>query len=89
MKPSLFTFAYVIVIHVYKLILKVKFSLCLINHYATSVLYIMTSYGLDERGVGVRVPVGSRIVHTGSRAHPTSYTMGTRDAFLGGIAAGA
>jgi hypothetical protein len=43
---------------------------------------IATVYGLDDRGVGVRVPVGSRIsllhvVQTGSGAHPASYPMGT------------
>jgi hypothetical protein len=41
-----------------------------------------TGYGLDDRGVGVRVPVGSRIfsphiVQTGSDAQPVSYPMGT------------
>jgi hypothetical protein len=30
--------------------------------YFRSVFGIATSYGLDDRGVGVRVPVGSRIV---------------------------
>jgi hypothetical protein len=29
-----------------------------------SVVGIATSYGLDDRGVGVRVPVGSRILST-------------------------
>jgi hypothetical protein len=51
---------------------------------------IATGYGLDDRGVGVRVPVGSRIfflhvVQTGSGAHPTSYSM---DSFPGGKTAG-
>jgi hypothetical protein len=45
-----------------------------------SVVGIETGYGLDYRGVGVRVPIGSRIsllhvVHTGSGVHPTSYPM--------------
>jgi hypothetical protein len=49
-----------------------------------SVVGIATGYGLDDRGVGVRVPVGSRIsflrvVQTGSGAHPTSYPMVPRD----------
>jgi hypothetical protein len=53
-----------------------------------SVVGIATSYVLDDRVVGVRVPVGSRIftspiVQTGSGAHPTSYTMGTWVSFLG------
>jgi hypothetical protein len=36
---------------------------------------IATAYGLDGRGVGIRVPLGARfflhIVQTGSEAHPT------------------
>jgi hypothetical protein len=49
---------------------------------------IATGYGLDDRGVGVRVPVGLRIfthhvVQTGSGVHPTSYPMGTGDSFPG------
>jgi hypothetical protein len=42
---------------------------------------IGTGYGLDDGGVAVRVPVGSRIViQTGSGAHPaSSYPMGTGD----------
>jgi hypothetical protein len=54
---------------------------------------IATGYRLENRGVGVRVPVGSRIVlhvaQTGSGAHPASYPMGTRSSFPGGKAAGA
>jgi hypothetical protein len=55
---------------------------------------IETSYGLDDRGVGVRVPVGSRIFpspnrQTGSEVHPTFYPMGTGGSFPGGKAAGA
>jgi hypothetical protein len=43
---------------------------------------IATGYGLDDRGVGVRVPVGSEfsllhVVQTGSGVHPASYPMGT------------
>jgi hypothetical protein len=38
------------------------------------------NYGLDDRGVGVRVPVGSSVVHT------TSYPMGTEGSFTGGKA---
>jgi hypothetical protein len=54
-----------------------------------SVVGITTSYGLDKRGVGVRVPVGSRIFFSPCRpdrlwVHPTSYPVGT-----GGKAAGA
>jgi hypothetical protein len=40
-----------------------------------------TGYGLDDEGVGVRVPLGSRsllhVIQTGSVVHPTSYPMGT------------
>ncbi|PNF40176.1 hypothetical protein B7P43_G08264, partial [Cryptotermes secundus] len=50
---------------------------------------IATAYGLDDRGVAVRVPVGSEFsllhtVQTGSGAHPTSYPMGTRGSLAGG-----
>jgi hypothetical protein len=38
---------------------------------------IATSYGLDDRGVGVQA---------GSGAHPTSYPMGTGGIFPGGKA---
>jgi hypothetical protein len=54
-----------------------------------SVAGIATSYGLDDRGVGVRVPVGSRIFSPPNRPdHPTSYPMGTGGSFPGGKAAG-
>jgi hypothetical protein len=53
-----------------------------------SVVGIATGNGLDDRGVGFRVPVGSEfsllhVVQTGSGTHPTSYPMGTGDIFLG------
>jgi hypothetical protein len=42
---------------------------------------IATGYGLDDRGVGVRVPVGPRIFSSPRRPdplwEPTSYPMGT------------
>jgi hypothetical protein len=43
---------------------------------------IATGYGLDDRGVGVLVPIGQQfsllhVVQTGSGAHPASYPMGT------------
>jgi hypothetical protein len=46
------------------------------------VVAIVTSYGMDDRGVGFLVPVGSIIflltfIQTGSVAHPTPYPMGT------------
>jgi hypothetical protein len=50
-----------------------------------SVVVIPTGYGLEDKGVGVGVPVEARIFfQTGSGAHPASYPMGT-----GGKAAGA
>jgi hypothetical protein len=53
-----------------------------------SVVGIATGYGLSDRGVEVRVPVGSRIftspiVQTGSGVHPTSCTMGNGGSFPG------
>jgi hypothetical protein len=59
-----------------------------------SAVGIATAYGLDDRGVGVRVPVGSEfsllhIVQTDSGAYPASHPMGTEDSFTGGKAAGA
>jgi hypothetical protein len=53
-----------------------------------SVVGIATGYGLDDRGVGVRVPVGSRIFSTGPGAHPTSYPMSTGGSFPGDKAVG-
>jgi hypothetical protein len=41
-----------------------------------------TAYGLDDRGIEVRVPVGSRI-STGSAVLPTSYLMGPGGSVLG------
>jgi hypothetical protein len=59
-----------------------------------SAVGIATGYGLDGRGVGVRVPVGQdfclfRVIQTGSGAHPASYPIGTGGSFPGGKAAGA
>jgi hypothetical protein len=54
-----------------------------------SVVGIATSYGLDDQGVGVRVPVGSRIFSSSDRPDQTSYPMGTVGSFPGGKAAGA
>jgi hypothetical protein len=70
-----------------------SFSLCL--HFSRdSAVGIATGYRLDDREVGIRVPVGSRIftshvVQTGSGVHPTYYTLGTWGLFPGGKAAGA
>jgi hypothetical protein len=43
-----------------------QFSLCLGSR--DSAVSIVTGYGLDDRGVGVRIPVGSRIFS--SPQHP-------------------
>jgi hypothetical protein len=53
---------------------------------------IVSDYGLDDRAIGVRSPVGARdfssilFVQTGSGAHPTSCTMGTLGPIPGGKA---
>jgi hypothetical protein len=52
---------------------------------------IETGYGLDDQGVGVRVPVGEKfvllhVVQAGSRAHPASCPIGIKASFLGGKA---
>jgi hypothetical protein len=54
----------------------------------------VTGFGLDDRGMEVRVPLGSRIfsshiIQTGFGTHPASYPMGTRSSFPGVKAAGA
>jgi hypothetical protein len=54
-----------------------------------SLFGITSGYGLYDRGVGVRVPVGQefsllRVVQTGYVAHPVSYSVG-----FAGKAAGA
>jgi hypothetical protein len=53
-----------------------------------------TGYGLDDRGVEVRVPLGSKfsllhVVQTGTGAYPASYPMGTGGSFPRSKAAGA
>jgi hypothetical protein len=45
-----------------------------------SAVGIATGYGLDDRGVGIRIPVGQEfsflhVVQTGSGVYPASYTM--------------
>jgi hypothetical protein len=62
-----------------------------LNRSWDGVVGIATGYGLDDRGVGVRVPVGSRIFSSPRRpeVHPNSYPMGTGGYFYGGKAAGA
>jgi hypothetical protein len=56
-----------------------------------SAVGIATDYGLDDRGVGIRVSVGSRTFslhdfQTDPGAHTASYPMGTGDSFPGGKA---
>jgi hypothetical protein len=57
-----------------------------------SIVGVATCYGLENRGVGVRVPVRSQIllhvIQTGSGAYPASYPVGTEGSFRGGKAAG-
>jgi hypothetical protein len=53
------------------------------------VVGIVTSYGLDDPGVGVQEFSLLQIVQTGSEVHPTSYPMGTGGSFAGGKVAGA
>jgi hypothetical protein len=54
-----------------------------------------TSYGLDDRKIGDRFPVGAgnfslrHHVQTRSGAHPASYPLGTGGSLAGGKAAGA
>jgi hypothetical protein len=59
-----------------------------------SVVSIATVYGLDDRGVGVRVPVESEfsllhIVETGCGTHAAFYPMGNGGSFPRGRVAGA
>jgi hypothetical protein len=55
---------------------------------------IVTSYGLDCRGIAVGFPAGIRdfslynSVQTGSGVHPASYTMGTWGSFPEGVGEG-
>jgi hypothetical protein len=54
---------------------------------------IVSDYGLDDRAIGVRFPVGAKdfysslCVQTGSGAHPASCPMGTGGPFPGGKSA--
>jgi hypothetical protein len=57
-----------------------------------SVVCIATGYGLNDRGVGVRVPVGSRIFSSPRRPDrlwgpPNLLSNGYRESFPGGKAA--
>jgi hypothetical protein len=70
--------------HPYRTIAKSRSFIYISNFFRSrdSAVSRGTGYGLDDRGVGVLVPVGPRIftspiVQTGSGVHSTSYTMGT------------
>jgi hypothetical protein len=59
-----------------------------------SVVSIASGYELDSRGVGVRIPVESRIFSSPRRpyrfwSHPASYQIGTGNSLPGGKATGA
>jgi hypothetical protein len=58
-----------------------------------SAVGIATGYGLDDRGVGLPIPVWVKNFHfsisTGSGVHPTSYPMVNACSFTGGKAVGA
>jgi hypothetical protein len=54
-----------------------------------SAVSIATSYGLDDRGVGVRIPVGSKIISSPLWGPPNILFNGYRGFFLRGKAAGA
>jgi hypothetical protein len=57
------------------------------RHYMSreSAVGVATGYGLDDRRVGFRVPVGSlsllHVVQTGSGVHPASSPVGSGDSF--------
>jgi hypothetical protein len=56
--------------------------------YMKPVVSIATSYGLDDRGVGVRWGQEFSLLHvvqTGSGVHPTSYPMATGGSFPRGV----
>jgi hypothetical protein len=57
-----------------------------------SVVGVETGYRLEDREVGVRVPLGSRIFSSPRRpdsgVHPASYPTGTGGSFPGGKAVG-
>jgi hypothetical protein len=55
-----------------------------------SVVGIVTGYGLEDRGVGVRVPVGQEfsllhVLQTDSVAHPASYIQWVPGALSSGV----
>jgi hypothetical protein len=68
--------------------IKIKYTMAYTIRSRDNAVGIATGYGLDDQGVGVRVPVGARIFsspqrQTGSGVHPASYPMGTGGSFHG------
>jgi hypothetical protein len=69
--------------------------LILLRYVFMKVGIVTRLYGLDSRGVGVRLPAGARnfsLFHrneTGSGAQPASYLIGTSGFISGDNAAGA
>jgi hypothetical protein len=80
-----------IVVNVYFVIESVRKLWDTLSYYMNE---CATSYGLDDRIIGVRFPAEAgnfSLAHrfqTGSGSHPASYPMGTRGSFPGGKAAG-
>jgi hypothetical protein len=70
-----------------KLIININLFCLHLPRSRDSVVAIATGYGLDDRGVRVRVSL--HVVQTGSGVHQTSYPMGTVASFLGSKTAGA
>jgi hypothetical protein len=71
-----------------------QFHLLMLLHWSRVIsVSIVSNYGLDDRAIGVRSPVGpndfssSLCVQTGSGAHPASCTVGTVGPFPGGKSA--
>jgi hypothetical protein len=57
--------------------------LWIVHHNNRNAIGIATDYGLDGRGVGIRVPVRAKffplhVIQTGSGAQPASYPMSLR-----------
>jgi hypothetical protein len=57
--------------------------LVILTYVRDSSVGIATAYGLNDSGVGVRAPVGSRIFSSPNRSDRLSYPMGTEGSFPG------
>jgi hypothetical protein len=65
--------------------LTILINQCILRMLLHSVVSVVTAYGLDDREVGGRVPVGtSPRFQTGSGVHSASYPMGTGGSFSRG-----